>query len=238
MTEKTHKNSIIATVAGITLLAGILVLSNGFVNADTGAETFSSPCPADGTVEHWDKIIFRIVPNDASESIDPKLVDVALDLKILDPPNVILQLEEEIRIHLVTDLGISRDIMDLLDIEVIDVRYDTVTCGLLGPQGPIGPQGPQGSQGPEGELTSIVVRKENIVVPKGQFGTLDVECEEDEVATGGGFRNGGSGVQGTVISSQPLPPQNGAEPIGWRASVKAPNNSQIGFDVFAICVEK
>ena len=129
-----------------------------------------------------------------------------------------------------------------LETQIISMQTQIQQLQLLpGPQGDPGPQGPQGSQGsqgPEGEITPIIVRKESTVVPKGTFEGIEVECEEGEVATGGGFINGAVGVQGIVISNHPIPNADGIEPTGWRAAVGAPDDSNLAFAVFVICAEE
>ncbi len=135
MTIKTiPKKPIIATIAATILLGTILVISNTLTN-DVLAQTLpSSPCPADGQVEHWDKIIF-LVEDDPSKTIDKKFLKTPLDLKIRDTPEKVVFLIEEVRNALADEFTLSPDDASALKIEIIDVKYQTVTCGVTGPQG-------------------------------------------------------------------------------------------------------
>jgi len=128
------KKPIIATIAATILLGTILVISNTLTN-DVLAQTLpSSPCPASGQVEHWDKIIF-LVEDDPSKTIDEKFLKTPLDLKIRDPPEKVVFLIEEVRNAVADEFELDAAKASALKLEIIDVKYQTVTCGVTGPQG-------------------------------------------------------------------------------------------------------
>ena len=77
-----------AAVATFILLSGPDVL----------AQQLTSVCPEDAEAQHWDKIIFEVkLAKNQSPLIPPEFLGVNLDLKILDPPETILNLDQEIR---------------------------------------------------------------------------------------------------------------------------------------------
>jgi len=135
MTIKTiPKKPIITTIAATILLGTILVISNSLTNdVFAGTALPSSPCPASGQVEHWDKIIF-LVEDDPSKTIDEKFLKTPLDLKIRDTPEKVVFLIEEVRNAVADEFGLEPDQASALKLEIIDVKYQTVTCGFEGPQ--------------------------------------------------------------------------------------------------------
>lgn len=137
-----------AAVSIFILLSGPDVLAQ---------QQFTSECPPDGEAQHWDKIVFEI-RTDPSRTIPPEYLKVNLDLKIIDPPGTVVNLDQEVRTAL-TDRFVLTDFeADRLGIEIIDVKYQIVTCASTGPQGPagaatvqiVGVPGEPGSPGADG----------------------------------------------------------------------------------------
>ena len=158
-----------------TTVLTMFILLSGLIT-DVLAQQLTSDCPPNGEAQHWDKIVFEIKsPNhrgrgdddddhdnrgrgrrDDGDDADPsgiipaEFLNVNLDLKILDPPETILNLDQEVR-NAVADRFLLTDFdADRLRIEILDVKYQTVTCAFTGPQGPPGVQGPPGDTGPPG----------------------------------------------------------------------------------------
>lgn len=139
MTKEITKKPIIATIAATIILGTVLIASNTLTN-NVVAQTVlpSSPCPPDGEVQHWDKIVFQIKGDD-SKTIPKDMLKKTLDLKILDTPEEVVDLEQEVKNAVGVKFGV--DPADL-KIKIIDVLYQTVTCAAAGPPGEIGPAGP------------------------------------------------------------------------------------------------
>ena len=130
MTIKTiPKKPIIATIAATILLGTILVISNTLTN-DVVAQTStpSSPCPADGQVEHWDKIIF-LVEDDPSKTIPEEFWKTPMDLKIPDPPQQVVVLKEEVSDAVADRFGLSPAQASELKIEII-CEWENVVAGI------------------------------------------------------------------------------------------------------------
>lgn len=209
MTIKTiTKKPIIATIAATILLGTVLIASNAFTNnVIAQAVDPSSPCPPSGEVQHWDKVIFQI-KNDNNPEPNEKIKELidkntVLDTKVLDDPEEVADLAEVARAALLKKpIEISQTVADNIEIEIIDVLYETVTCGFTGPQGPPGPAG-----------VSFTTHKQTLSVPAGNFASLIVPCPAGETATGGGAQIN-SGVSPIHIS-QPNPPDSDTTPTGW-----------------------
>jgi len=134
MTKTITKKPIIATIAATILIGTILVISNTFTNdIFAGTALPSSPCPADGQVEHWDKIIFQVEDDPSKILEELELLKTPMDLKILEPPDTVVVLKEEVSNALADKFGHTSEQASALKIEIIDVKYQTVTCGLTGP---------------------------------------------------------------------------------------------------------
>jgi len=133
MTKAITKKPITVTIAAIILLGTILITSNTLTN-NVEAQTAlpSSPCPPDGEVQHWDKIVFQIT-DDKSKTIPKDMLKKTLDLKILDTPEEIVDLEQEVKNAVGEKFGV--DPSDV-KIKIKDVLYQTVSCAGSGPAGP------------------------------------------------------------------------------------------------------
>jgi type VI secretion system secreted protein Hcp len=75
-----------------------------------------------------------------------------LDLKVPDQPGVVVDLKQEIVDSLTNQFQLTPAQQSTLynSIKIISDNYETVNCGLTGPQGPSGPAGPAGPTGPTG----------------------------------------------------------------------------------------
>jgi len=150
MTKTTNKNTIILTIAAIAIITAILVTSNPLSTTVVAQiATPSSPCPAEGEFQHWDKIIF-LVEDDPSKIIPEEFWKTPMDLKIPDFPEEVVVLKPEVTSALADRFGLTPTQADQLKIEILEVKYQTVTCGLTGPQGPAGPAGADGADGADG----------------------------------------------------------------------------------------
>ena len=201
MTIKTiPKKPIIATIAATILLGTVLIASSAFTNnVIAQAVDPTTPCPPPNEVQHWDKIIFQIKNdnNDQENEIIKKLIDenAVLDIKVLDDPEVVVDLGDVARASLISTHGISQGQADNLEIEIIDVLYETVNCAEQGPQGIQGPQGPVGADGATGPAgvpcTNCVGGNEIIGTSKLIFGSCTVTVP-----------NSSHGIQQSVICSE------------------------------------
>jgi len=150
MTNTIFKKTIIPTIAAITIITAILVASNPLSTTVVAQIAVpSSPCPAEGEFQHWDKIIF-LVEDDPSKIIPEEFWKTPMDLKIPDPPEQVVVLKPIITSALADRFGLTPTQADQLKIEILEVRYQTVTCGLTGPQGPAGADGADGATGADG----------------------------------------------------------------------------------------
>jgi len=126
----------------------IFILLSG---PDVLAQQLTSDCPPEGEVQHWDKIIFNVeLDKRQGPVIPPEFLGVNLDLKILDPPETILNLDQEVRNTVASRFSLTSLDADLLQIKIIDVKYQIVTCAFTGPQGPQGLPGADGTNGTNG----------------------------------------------------------------------------------------
>ncbi len=146
MTKIILKKPIIATIATL-LVVTVLITSNSLI-AQAGTSTTTTVCPPDGEVEHWDKIVFEI-DKDESDTISEDNLKARMDIKILDAPDQIINLEERVADLVGAQFGV--DPADL-KIKIKDVLYQTVSCasGGSGSAGPTGPAGADGAVGPTG----------------------------------------------------------------------------------------
>ncbi len=149
MTKIILKKPIIATIATI-LVVTVLITSNSLI-AQAGTSTITSVCPPDGEVEHWDKIVFEI-DKDESDTISEENLKARMEIKILDAPEQIINLE--LKIANLVGAEFAVDPADL-KIKIKDVLYQTVSCapsgpGPVGATGPAGPAGLAGATGPVG----------------------------------------------------------------------------------------
>ena len=253
MTKTIQKTSIITTASIAILLGGIFLLSDEMKFAEAGViggppPPPSSICPEDGTVQHWDKIIFQLNeiheprpdPPGGDDPPPPEpsspYFDTPLDLKILDPPGQVVILRDEIINHLPEDI---QALSDKFVVEIIDVRYETIACvkeGPIGGQGDRGPQGPQGPKGDPGSASSqdIIVRAisdEDTDISKTK--TLKVECGANEVVTGGGY---GASPNMHVLYNGPSP-KDSNNPTGWLAIGVKENGPTGSMSVHVICAK-
>jgi hypothetical protein len=220
MTKTRKKNSLIATISATVLLAGILFLSNGFNLAEAGEIVPPPPppstnCPADGTVQHWDKVVFEIT-KDKSQKIPKNSLDSEHIIILNDQANEIINIEDKVKDKIRQKWGLSlRETVDV-EVKIIDVKYETVNCGLqgdTGPQGQQGPQGPKGDTGPAGEQklsVRAISHAESDISDDSKQIVLD--CAADETVTGGGF---GANDKMVVIYNGP-DPIDSDDPTGWR----------------------
>lgn len=166
MTYKPNKTILILSIAATIILSGIILTSNTLSTAlaQTAPPT-TSPCPPGDQVQHWDKIVFTIQAVTEGNGNGPhsignipaKMLNTELDLKISDQPGVVANLKQEIADTLASQYQLTPAQKASLNIKIISDNYETVNCGMTGPQGPAGPAstvpgpaGPQGATGPAG----------------------------------------------------------------------------------------
>ena len=160
MTYKTNKTILILSIAATLILSGIILTSNTFSTAlaQTAPPPTTSTCPPGDQVQHWDKIVFMIVAEregngkglHAIGNIPPQMLNTELDLKITDQPGVVANLKQEITDTLANQYQLTPTQKSSLNIKIISDNYETVNCGMTGPQGTAGPAGPQGPAGSSG----------------------------------------------------------------------------------------
>ena len=119
----------IVSISTAIVLATILLTSNIFTTNVSAQTLPSSPCPPSGQVQHWDKIVFK-VEKDTNNKV-PKGV---LDLKILDTPGTVMNLQQAVIDTLATQYGLTPSEKAGLKVEIKDVLYETVTCTEAVPQ--------------------------------------------------------------------------------------------------------
>jgi len=216
MTKTILKKPIIATIVATILLGTILTISNTLTN-DVIAQTSraSSPCPADGEVQHWDKIIFEIT-KDISKTIPKEKLKKTMDLKIIDTPEQVVDLEQEVA----NAVGEKFDVDPAdLKIKIKDVLYQTVTC--------VG-------SGTPGFLKVYNVTQEGIVGFAPLKQSVAAFCDPGDVATGGGY------ILVTPLSViRNVPAVNPADtntPIGWNVTVIPPAFNQ-PLKTSAVCLD-
>lgn len=165
MTYKTNKSILILGIAATIILGGIIATTNTFSTAlaQTASPSTTSQCPPGDQVQHWDKIVFTIqAPNEdgkgprAIGTIPAQMLNTDLDIKIADQPGVVANLKLEIVDAMANQYSLTTVQKNVLfnSIKIISDSYETVNCGMTGPQGPPGPQGPQGPAGSSGTGTS------------------------------------------------------------------------------------
>ena len=164
MTYKTNKTVLILSIAATIILSGIILTSNTFSTALAQTAPPTSQCPPGDQVQHWDKIVFTIQGNREGNgniqkigNIPASMLNTELDLKISDQPGVVVNLSQEIADTLASQFQLTAAQKANLNIKIISDSYETVTCGMTGPQGPAGPAstvpgptGPTGATGPQG----------------------------------------------------------------------------------------
>lgn len=161
MTYKTNRTMLILGIAATIILGGIIATTNTFSTAlaQTAPPSITSQCPPGDQVQHWDKIVFTIqAPNEdgkgprAIGTIPAQMLNTDLDIKISDQPGVVANLKLEIVNAMANQYSLTAAQKTSLfnSIKIISDNYETVNCGMTGPQGPAGPQGPTGATGPQG----------------------------------------------------------------------------------------
>ncbi len=163
MTFKTNKTKFIIGIAAAVVLSTLMMTSNTLTTAtaQTTPTIPTSQCPPGDQVQHWDKIVFQINSfrngNDDGKqqpigSIPASYMGTDLDLKIADQPGVVSNIKQEIVNSLASQFTLTTQQQTTLynDIKITSDNYETVNCGMTGPQGPPGPQGPTGATGPQG----------------------------------------------------------------------------------------
>lgn len=164
MTYKTNKTILILSIAATIILSGIILTSNTFSTALAQTAPPTSQCPPGDQVQHWDKIVFTIQNQREGNgnvqkigNIPASMLNTELDLKISDQPGVVVNLSQEIADTLASQFQLTAAQKANLNIKIISDSYETVTCGMTGPQGPAGPAstvpgpaGPTGATGPQG----------------------------------------------------------------------------------------
>jgi type VI secretion system secreted protein Hcp len=181
MTFKTNKTILVLSIAATIILSGIILTSNTLSTAlaQTAPPPTTSQCPPGDQVQHWDKIVFMILAEREGNgnglhsigNIPAKMLNTELDLKISDQPGIVANLKQEIVDTLASQYQLTPKQQASLNIKIISDNYETVNCGMTGPQGPAGPasivpgpvgpastvpgpQGPAGAQGPQGPAGS------------------------------------------------------------------------------------
>ena len=162
MTYNTNKTILVLGIAAAIILSGIVMTSNTFsiALAQTSPPSITSQCPPGDQVQHWDKIVFTIqTERDGNGNgvrsigtIPAQMLNTDLDIKIADQPGVVANLKQEIVDSLAKQYTLTTAQKTTLfnDIKITSDSYETVNCGMTGPQGPAGPQGPTGATGPQG----------------------------------------------------------------------------------------
>ena len=164
MTYETNKTRLVLGIIAAIILSGIILTSNTLSTAlAQTAPATTSVCPPGNQVQHWDKIVFQIQSsregNDGKPNsignIPIKYLGTVLDLKVFDQPGVVADLKQEIVDSMTSQYQLtSQQQVTLYNaIKIISDNYETVNCGMTGPQGQkgdTGPQGPQGVIGPAG----------------------------------------------------------------------------------------
>jgi len=242
MTKILQKTSIITTASIAVLLGGIFLLADEIKFAEAGITLPPPPpstvCPEDGTVQHWDKVIFEIVDN-AGGKIPDSAVGAEHVFIVNDKANEIINIEQKVIDKIGEKYSIPPGERTEISVEIKDVRYETVTCvkeGPIGPQDDPGPQGPEGPKGDPGSAASqeLKVRKisdEDTDISNTK--TLKVECNANEVVTGGGFS---ASTNMHVLYNGPSP-QNSNIPTGWLSIGVKENGPTGSMEVHVICAK-
>lgn len=158
----TNTKTILAiSIAATIILGSVALTSNTLITAmaqSTDQSPTTSPCPPADQVQHWDKIIFTIQPlvrlggekgPTPIGNIPVSYFGSEFDLKVTDQPGVVVDLHQQIVNSLTTQFQLTAPQQATLykSIRIIDDKYEIVTCGQTGPQGPAGPTGQQGPPG-------------------------------------------------------------------------------------------
>jgi len=165
VTINKRQTILILSIATTIILSGIAITANTLNMATAQTAIPTSPCPPADQVQHWDKIIFRLgtgerfeAKRSTFEGIPIGFVSATLDLKVPDQPGVIVNLNQEIADELATQFSLTPEQKSFWQnrINVIDDKYETVTCGSAGPQGPQGPPGtsPRSVNCPTGQFVT------------------------------------------------------------------------------------
>jgi hypothetical protein len=209
MTTNKRQTILIMSVAATIILSGIAITSNT-LNLATAQVTNgppptpTSPCPPGGQVEHWDKIIFSISALKEGNGIvhtigkiPGQFFNTQLDLKVPDQPGVVANLKLEIIDALANQFTLTpADKIALFNaIQIVDDKYEIVTCGQTGPQGATGPQGETGATGPQGppgsggsDTDSINIVTSSATIPTAPWVFhATVHCPSGQILTGGGY---------------------------------------------------
>lgn len=112
--------------------------------------------------------------------------------------------------------------------------------GDAGPEGPQGPPGEPGEQGEKGDpgppgpsgLTKVVTRNVTEFIPADGFTSVRVDCQDGELATGGGFFVHPSL---TLIHSRPHPGFNDVAATGWDVLVENTTDTESAVVAYAMC---
>ncbi len=224
MTYKTNKTILVLGIAATIILGGIIATTNTFSTAlaQTAPPSITSQCPPGDQVQHWDKIVFTIqTPNEdgkgprAIGTIPAQMLNTDLDIKISDQPGVVTNLKLEIVDAMTNQFSLTTVQKNVLfnSIKIISDNYETVNCGMTGPQGPPGPPGPQGPAGSSGTGTSGDEQSPPIT----KF--LKVTAQKQGVITGSVTEKGKEGTIGVIAVSHmvqiPTDPATGL-PTGKR----------------------
>ncbi|UUN29002.1 hypothetical protein [Streptomyces sp. FIT100] len=93
-------------------------------------------------------------------------------------------------------------------------------------QGSTGVQGPQGFQGDQAALVGYINIDQTPAANESS-----VECEEGDLATGGGFD---PATDSTVDYDGPIPAVQGAEPTGWQVTSESANV----LTAYVVCLDR
>ena len=163
MTYKTNKTILVLSIAATIILSGIILTSNTLSTAlAQSAPPTTSQCPPGDQVQHWDKIVFIIQADREGNGngahsigkIPVQMLNTELDLKVSDQPGVVANLKQEIADALANQYQLTPAQKASLNIKIISDNYETVNCGMTGPQGQAGPKGDTGAIGPQGPAGS------------------------------------------------------------------------------------
>ena len=228
MTKTIPKKPIIATITAV-LVATVLIASNSVI---AQSETITSPCPSDGQVEHWDKVVFEI-SKDKSGTISKEDLKSTMEIKIRDAPEQVINLEDRVATFVGAEFRVDPDD---LKIKIKEVLYQTVSCA---------------STSAEPSALTFYTNSEFVSSPE-TFGI--VMCDEGDIATGGGFfsdagvpPNFGDAALGSFPADQngdpispvpfdgsPIVDIDGTIPAGWVAEFATDDPENV---VYVICAD-
>ena len=222
MTKTKQQKSIITRiVAGIIAIGLVTSLSISSVDALPREQ-----CPS-GEVQHWNKIVFEV----NKDKNNPKTgvpLEEKMDVVVRATPGELFVIHDAIEERLADEFDIPKTQIDKLEIDVTEVKYDTVTCGLRGPEGPPGPTG----------IVTITKRTADdftFLRPGALTDSSRVSCLEGEQITGGGWI-----VLQRLFSDELIVRVNGEVPgipNHWGVSADAPatNANDIGLKAIVYC---